>query len=221
MNTKDSKLFLVPERVRELRTETAMTGREMSKRLGVSEKHLSLVLNGKQGISFALAERISQLLGSSAVYLLGLMDNERITSWGKVNGDRQPAPSSLTKKTTPRSDIKLIPIVSSKVITGACGPGTAYASEVEWGMEGLYPIPTEELSSYGWTGNSFKIMQAEGRSMEPEIYNGDKVLFVEGVEVGERDIVVISCHDRLFIKGIKAMNTFHCDSIKTLVAVYI
>lgn len=41
--------------------------------------------------------------------------------------------------------------------------------------------------------------------MEPEIYDGDKVLFAEGVEAGERDIVVISCRNRLFIKGIKSM----------------
>ena len=39
--------------------------------------------------------------------------------------------------------------------------------------------------------------------MEPEIHDRDKLLFVEGGEVEEGDIIVVSCRDRLFIKGIK------------------
>lgn len=202
---KDMRIFFVPERVEEARRNSGgrkrATNKEMAEKLGVSERHMSVILNGKAGVSYGLAEEIASLLGATAVYLLGLVDNnEKITSW------QIPASSTNTAKHTQRSDVKMVPVVSSKVITGACGPGTAYTTEVEWEMEGFYPIPTEELSSYGWTGNSFKIMVAEGRSMEPEIYDGDKVLFVEGAEVGEGDIIVISCRDRLFIKGLKKMS---------------
>lgn len=201
---RDTKIFFVPERVEEARRNASdgrrITNKEIANKLNVSERHISVVLNGKDGVSYALAEDIAGLLGAEAAYLLGFVDNkEKVNSLYKFI--RPPDAVNVAR----HSEVAMIPVVSSHVITGACGPGTAYATEVEWEMEGVYPIPTEELSSYGWAGNSFKIIQAEGRSMEPEIYDGDKVLFAEGVEAGERDIVVISCRNRLFIKGVKSM----------------
>lgn len=201
---RDTKIFFVPERVEEARRNASdgrrITNKEIANKLNVSERHISVVLNGKDGVSYALAENIAELLGTEAAYLLGFVDNkEKISSWYKFK--RTPDTSSVAGY----SEVQMVPVVSSHVITGSCGPGTAYATEVEWEMEGVYPIPTKTLSGYGWQGNTFKIISAEGKSMEPEIYDGDKVLFVEGVEVGERDIVVISCRNRLFIKGVKSM----------------
>ena len=103
-------------------------------------------------------------------------------------------------------DVIFVPIVSNKVITACCGNGSAYAEDVVWEYEGRFPVPAKILMGYTWQGCSYKIMDAEGSSMEPYIYNGDKVLFVEYYEVSVGDIVVVSINNRLFIKGIVKMN---------------
>ena len=73
----------------------------------------------------------------------------------------------------------------------------------QWEKKGFYPIPSNGMNCPGYDAKNLKIVVAEGRSMEPEIHDRDKLLFVEGGEVEEGDIIVVSCRDRLFIKGIK------------------
>lgn len=114
--------------------------------------------------------------------------------------------SSKVGKAAQIDDVIFVPIVSNKVITACCGNGSAYAEDVVWEYEGRFPVPAKVLMGYTWQGCSYKIMEAEGSSMEPYIYNGDKVLFVEYCEVGVGDIVVVSINNRLFIKGIVKMN---------------
>ena len=113
---------------------------------------------------------------------------------------------NISSNTTQIDDVVFVPIVSNKVITACCGNGSAYAEDVVWEYEGRFPVPAKVLMGYTWQGCSYKIMDAEGSSMEPYIYNGDKVLFVEYCEVGVGDIVVVSINNRLFIKGIVKMN---------------
>ena len=139
---RDTKIFFVPERVEEARRNASdgrrITNKEIANKLNVSERHISVVLNGKDGVSYALAEDIAGLLGAEAAYLLGFVDNkEKVNSWYKFM--RPPDAANVTR----HSEVAMIPVVSSHVITGACGPGTAYATEVEWEMEGVYPIPTK------------------------------------------------------------------------------
>lgn len=127
-----------------------------------------------------------------------------LKSWEAIAEQKDDAhqPSS----SAPLDDVIFVPIVSNKVVTACCGNGSAYAEDVVWEYEGRFPVPAKVLMGYTWQGCSYKIMDAEGSSMEPYIYNGDKVLFVEYCEVGVGDIVVVSINNRLFIKGIVKMN---------------
>ena len=71
--------FFVPERVEEARKSASngrrITNKEIASKLNVSERHISVILNGKAGVSYALAEEIakSTLCINSHVLLPRLM----------------------------------------------------------------------------------------------------------------------------------------------------
>lgn len=124
---------------------------------------------------------------------------------GEVSAEKNEY-NNMPSNATQIDDVVFVPIVSNKVITACCGNGSAYAEDVVWEYEGRFPVPAKILMGYTWQGCSYKIMEAEGSSMEPYIYNGDQVLFVEYCDAGVGDIVVVSINNRLFIKGIVKMN---------------
>lgn len=152
----------------------------------MEDRHFKIIRNGKEYPEADWSDELSSRVGNGLQSDVGQKD---------------------TSHQTPQiDDVIFVPIVSNKVITACCGNGSAYAEDVVWEYEGRFPVPAKILMGYTWQGCSYRIMEAEGSSMEPYIYSGDKVLFVKYCEAGVGDIVVVSINNRLFIKGIVKMN---------------
>lgn len=207
----------------------------LSKALDVTSGTVSRWVNNEREPDFENVKKIAGILNTSVAYLMGEIRDptpffecggeagsqlgQDITELPKKYPSRvanglKPGEAPAEKKednNTPSNgaqidDVIFVPIVSNKVITACCGNGSAYAEEVVWEYEGRFPVPAKVLMGYTWQGCSYRIMEAEGSSMEPYIYNGDQVLFVEYCDAGVGDIVVVSINNRLFIKGIVKMN---------------
>lgn len=71
------------ETIKEVIDELDMSQKEFAERLGISEKHLSFVINGKAEISRDLAEKLEYVLGIESLFWLGL-ENEFRESLKKV-----------------------------------------------------------------------------------------------------------------------------------------
>lgn len=223
------------ERLRSIRKLRGMKSNELCRILDVSSGTVSRWESSNRNPDFDTLKKIAEILNTSVAYLMGETNDPTsfFTAGGEVGSQLGQDITELPKKYPSRvanglkpgeapaekkednntlsngaqiDDVVFVPIVSNKVITACCGNGSAYAEDVVWEYEGRFPVPAKILMGYTWQGCSYKIMEAEGSSMEPYIYNGDKVLFVEYCEVGVGDIVVVSINNRLFIKGIVKMN---------------
>ncbi len=95
-----------------------------------------------------------------------------------------------------------IPMIGG-VIRACCGKGNAYASDVEWEIEGFSYIPASELDAYAWQvgDGGFHTIRVEGNSMEPRIHDGDTLLFGD-LPVSNGNFAVVRYNDRLIVRGV-------------------
>lgn len=95
-----------------------------------------------------------------------------------------------------------IPMIGG-VIRACCGKGNAYASDVEWEIEGFSYIPASELDAYSWQvgDGGFHTIRVEGNSMEPRIHDGDTLLFGD-LPVSNGNFAVVRYDDRLIVRGV-------------------
>lgn len=218
-----------------MRKKAGLTQSALAELVGLSRQTFVRWEGGETSPDIDDVKKVASVLHTSVAYLIGEVDDttpflecggeagsqlgQDITELPKKYPSRvanglKPGEAPAEKKednNTPSNgaqidDVIFVPIVSNKVITACCGNGSAYAEEVVWEYEGRFPVPAKVLMGYTWQGCSYRIMEAEGSSMEPYIYNGDQVLFVEYCDAGVGDIVVVSINNRLFIKGIVKMN---------------
>ena len=78
-------------------------------------------------------------------------------------------------------DVIFVPIVS-KLSLPAAETDLLMRKMLSGNMKGRFPVPAKILMGYTWQGCSYKIMDAEGSSMEPIYTMEIKVLFVEYCE---------------------------------------
>jgi len=199
------------------------TLRLLRKKMKLTQEELSAIVGVSRGAIYDWERdayspegdnliNLAKALDVSVAYLIGETDDpspadRTAVSVCDVNSDRKKKNDIKEPvHATQLDDVIFVPIVSNKVVTACCGNGSAYADDVAWEYEGQFPVPANLLIGYTWQGCSYKIMEAEGSSMEPYIYDRDKILFVEDSNVGVGDIVVVSIDNRLFIKGIIKIN---------------
>ena len=98
-------------------------------------------------------------------------------------------------------DVMMVPVIDSAVCVSA-GPGCDCYG-VEWNIVDNIPVPTKELMAYNWQGTKYFVIYAEGNSMEPQIHDGDRILFADTLPVFDGDIAIVSVDDDLVVKGVK------------------
>lgn len=218
-----------------MRKKAGLTQSALAELVGLSRQTFVRWEGGETSPDIDDVKKVASVLHTSVAYLIGEVDDttpflecggevgsqlgQDITDLPKKypsrvanglksekTGHYQNNDANIPSNATHIDDVIFVPIVSNKVVTACCGNGSAYAEDVVWEYEGRFPVPAKILMGYTWQGCSYKIMEAEGSSMEPYIYNGDQVLFVEYCDAGVGDIVVVSINNRLFIKGIVRMN---------------
>ena len=117
-----------------------------------------------------------------------------------LRGDKSKA-ELLESNAWPVKMVK-IPMIGG-VIRACCGKGNAYASDVEWEVDGFSYIPASELDAYAWQvgDGGFHTIRVEGNSMEPRIHDGDTLLFGD-LPVSNGNFAVVRYDDRLIVRGV-------------------
>jgi hypothetical protein len=88
------------------------------------------------------------------------------------------------------NDAMMIPVVSDDV-SACCGKGSIYAEDVKWEIVGYYPVDPNDLIGYTWQTDKFQIIRASGDSMEPRIYDGERIIFAEELEIENANFAVV------------------------------
>lgn len=184
---EDSIIFL-PERVDIAKRRTDITNKRISEVIEVSEKHISEVFNGRAGVSFGLARKIAKLLGTTISFLIGEDDN-----------DEKVIPLPASNKVIPLDNLTWIPVISPEVKVSA-GVGNC-CEEVVWEKIDEFPLFDGKIAAL-YSDNGLLSLYVEGDSMEPQIHDGDLVIFKKTDEWVPGNVVVACLDGRLMVKGI-------------------
>lgn len=196
------------ERLKNMRKKSKMTQQEIADLIGVNTITISRYESGEREPKTSDLQKIAAALNTSVAYLIGETDDP--TPFFECGAGQQLGEAAKQPPQPPHTpqidDVIFVPVVSNKIVTACCGNGSPYAEDVTWEYEGHFPVPANLLMGYTWQGCSYKIMEAEGSSMEPHIQNGDKILFAEGIDLALGDIGVFSLNGRLLIRGLIKKN---------------
>jgi transcriptional regulator with XRE-family HTH domain len=130
--------------------------------------------------------KLSILLNTTVAYLMGETDNPAPLLKELNLRDQGEIKSNVATI----NDALMIPVVSDDV--SACyGRGSIYAEDVKWEIVGYYPVDPNDLIGYTWQTDKFRIIRAEGDSMEPRIYDGDRIIFADELKVESGDFAVV------------------------------
>ena len=181
------------DRIKFLMDKEGIDRDTLAEKTGLHAETIARYIRGDRVPNVEILVKMAKALNSSASYLLGETESVQeniaeLFSEGKAES------------------VQFVPVVSNKVVVACCGNGSPYASDVQWEIEEMFPVPGSVLMGYGWQGAEFVIMTAEGDSMEPHIKDGDKVLFAKGIEVGLGEIGVFSLDGKLLIRGLIKKN---------------
>ena len=202
----EKKLVFKKDRARNVMRQKNIKNKDIAEAIGITQKHVSNVLNGKAGVSYGTAKQVEELLGVPLDFLTGETDDP--SPPGARDAAQPPQEKSpkladhLRAVSSAGMDVTPIPVVT-KEIKVCCGNGNAYPLEVEWELSGEYCfVYDKDLMGYSWQCDSFRVIIAEGDSMEPRIQDGDYLIFAMGAQAGDGDVAVIRYAGRLMIRGL-------------------
>ncbi len=149
-------------------------------------------------------EELARIFDVSIAYLKGWTDNPESNETGIPEPSAEMEVTATVIESNARAINKEetidIPMVSRN-ISACCGEGSIYAAEVEWEITGTYPFPVKDLLGYTWQGGKFFSVTAMGRSMEPRICDGERIIFARDLEVENGDFALLTWDDKLLIRG--------------------
>ena len=154
-------------RIYEMRKNAGLTQADLAKALGVTDVAVSKWESGKQSPSSKTLSKLADFFGVSVDEVLGRPNS---TKW---KTSPTPQPDYLTKETV------LIPIIG-RVRAG-------YDALAEQMIEGYMEVEPSLLKR--WPDAS--ALKVWGKSMEPEIREGDYVIITQQAEVRSGDLAVI------------------------------
>lgn len=176
-------------RLKEERENKRMTQQQLADLVGLSMITISRYETGTRQPKSGDLQKIADALGVTVAYLMGEDDDANL-HLEKSDG---------LHRIIVGVDVINVPIVDPQ-ITACAGEGNGYYG-VEWSIVATRPILTNQLIGHLWQGVQLKIMRVEGSSMEPKYRSGDSVLFAEGEDIRNGDIVLVIWDDRLYIRG--------------------
>lgn len=175
------------DRQRALRKALGITQQELADRIGRSR---SVIIKWEAGASpnAASAGLLADALNTSIDYLMGLPETKDERTEERREEDQ-----------TEFDNVLMVPIISPQVRVCA-GIGNEYPA-IEWDVQGRYPVRSGALAAL-YSGDSLLCMYVEGDSMEPQIHDGDIVLFNHAVDWVSGNIYVVCLDDRMMVKGL-------------------
>jgi len=192
---------LVGKRIRAARDHLNLSRRSVVEATGndFSTKTLERWESGEREIPSKALGKLSDILGVSIAYLMGESNETGIPAASAEMEVTATVIESNARAINKEETID-IPMVSRN-ISACCGEGSIYAAEVEWEITGTYPFPVKDLLGYTWQGGKFFSVTAMGRSMEPRICDGERIIFARDLEVENGDFALLTWDDKLLIRG--------------------
>ncbi len=181
------------EKIRDARKASKLSQEEMAELVGVARGAVSSWENGRKTPGGKNLEKIASALGVSTDYLMG-----RETSAKK---EALSAKSNISGQRLNRDNVILVPVISP-ILKCSAGNGNGYDdSGVAWDVVSQYPLFDGTLSAL-YSSKSLSAMYAEGDSMEPQIHDGDLIVFVHDETWIPGNIAIVRLDGKLFVKGI-------------------
>ncbi|KEJ91106.1 XRE family transcriptional regulator [Synergistes jonesii] len=143
-------------------------------------------------------QRLASALNTSVAYLMGETDDPTPPQASRVGTPDLELQSNV--RPIPPENILMVPMVSPEIRLSA-GNGNNYdvdAPELEF--VGTWPVFDAELSAF-YSDKSLSCMTVEGDSMEPQIHDGDIVVFNHSHDWVSGNVMVVCLDGRLMVKG--------------------
>lgn len=196
MGTKGNSVLFIKSRVKDAKSKIGdIKNKTISEKLKISEKHISGVLSGKEGASYALARKIATLLGTTVGCLSGeveLLSADNVME-SNVHLEIEEPPVS--------EDVIEIPVLSPEQ-TACCGKGIPSA-ECTYDNKESVQVQKKLIGRMCEGKMPFAII-AEGSSMERwGIEDGSRVVINPVEEVHDFDIVLVCYRDNLALKKVQ------------------
>lgn len=188
---------LIRARFKEAIACAGITQQELADKAGISVRTISRI-SAKGLISADTAEAIAPILNTSESFLRGKTDDP---SPLRKDGERLliiAAPEGVPRIMGEKS-LTWVPVISPTVKVSA-GPGNA-CEDIEWEEVDHFALFDGRIAAMYSEGEVFSLY-AEGDSMEPQIHDGDLVVFVRISEWVSGNIVVAYLDGRLLVKGV-------------------
>ena len=162
-------------------------------KLGVEPNTVWRWIRGDISPSDKRKQKIAELLGIKISQLVG--DEESVAKTDKI--DR----GMSFKNIIPPRNMMMIPVISSEIRPSA-GNGNNYGySDLEWTVVDTIPLADGEIAAF-YSADNLLSMYVEGDSMEPQIHDGDLVVFNMTQEWVSGNIMVVCLDGRLLVKGL-------------------
>lgn len=180
------------ERLEKAITEAKISQKELAEKVGLSEMTISRYKSGEREPRIAELQAIAAALGTTAAALMGETD-------AAASKEVQPELRS-NGRLIPQEQLMWVPVISPEVKICA-GNGNDYSSsDLEWIVVDRVPIVDGELAAL-YSADGLLAMYVEGDSMEPQIHDGDMVVFNHDAAWVPGNIMVVCLDGRLMVKG--------------------
>ena len=176
----------------------------------VTQAQVSKIEKGDSDTTTFVLRKLSQVLKVSAAYLMGETDDPNApvseSEYGEIGelnatvGGKVDKGMSF-KNIIPPRNMMMIPVISSEIKPSA-GYGNDYGySDLEWTVIDTIPLADGEIAAL-YSADNLLSMYVEGDSMEPQIHDGDLVVFNLTQDWVSGNIMVVCLDGRLLVKGV-------------------
>ncbi len=182
---------MLGKRIQSRRSALKLNQEELAESIGVVRQTISSWENGVFAPEGKNLERLADSLKTSVAYLMGETDDPSIPI--------KKASSESNGKILPLDSLTWIPVISPEVKVSA-GPGNC-CEEVIWEKIDDFPLFDGKIAAL-YSDNGLLSIYVEGNSMEPQIHDGDLVIFRKSSDWVSGNVVVVCLDGRLLVKGI-------------------
>lgn len=170
------------------RKEKNFNQEQLAEAAEISQSYISRIEQGKEKPSLELLERIAVALDVPVATLMG--DPEDPTHELQSNA-----------RLIPPGVLMWVPVISPEVKVCA-GNGNDYENtDLEWTVIEHVPVADGELAAL-YSAENLLGMYVEGDSMEPQIHDGDIVVFNHDTAWVPGNVMVVCLDGKLMVKGI-------------------
>lgn len=181
------------DRIKELRRQRQLTQDNICDIIECSRQAISRWENNKQIPNTEALTKLASALGVTTDYLIGREEDTKKETFS--------AEPNISEQRLNIENVIWIPVISP-ILKCSAGDGNNYEnSDVAWDIVSKYPLFDGPLSAL-YNDECLSGMYAEGDSMEPQIHDGDLVVFVHDNTWIPGNIAIVRLDGKLFVKGI-------------------